>query len=106
MSTPKDPLKQSTGQIGACMSDLVANVHALVTEGETGKLLQRRLREIMASTNAIMRHSEMIAQRREPMEAPYVPPKLPCCGGPRSPEGYYVHAETCDRVPGRHTGEL
>lgn len=57
--------KHVTGQIGVNVRDLVANVHALVTEGETGELLQERLRELRASANALLRHSEMIATLRE-----------------------------------------
>lgn len=58
----------STSQIGACLSDLVAEVHGLVTENETNnsphKLLDTRLRSIKATASAIIMHAERIAAER------------------------------------------
>lgn len=54
----------SVANLGACLSDLVACVHALVTEGETGRALQQRMLEIYASTNAIVRHADKVAEDR------------------------------------------
>lgn len=51
--------------LGACMSDLVACVHALVTEGEEGDLLAVRMRELEATTGAILRHARQIAAKRD-----------------------------------------
>ncbi len=54
----------NTSQIGAALSDLVAHVHALVTEGETGKSLDQRLLEIRSSTASIARYAEAIGAER------------------------------------------
>lgn len=55
----------SVGDIGACLSDLVADVHALVTEDERGKLLTQRLLQIKATLGAISNHAGRIAEDRE-----------------------------------------
>lgn len=56
--------KRLVGHIGACLSDLVAEVHALVTEGERGETLNQRLRGIKASANSIIHDAEGIAESR------------------------------------------
>lgn len=48
------------------MSDLVAGTHALVTENETGELLSQRVKELLASADALKRMVERIKQEREP----------------------------------------
>jgi hypothetical protein len=57
-----------TSQIGACVSDLVAEVHGLVTEGETDnssyRLLSHRVQSIRATANAIIMLAERIAEER------------------------------------------
>lgn len=47
------------------MSDLVAGVHALVTENEQGIALDQRVREIHATAKAIMMYATRIATTRE-----------------------------------------
>jgi len=65
-SHPKGTTTMSdVSQIGACLSDLVAQVHALVTEDDRGVLLAQRLREIHASADVIMQYAKRIAQARE-----------------------------------------
>ncbi len=56
----------NTSQIGASLSDLVAHVHALVTENEGDKhgMLEQRLLEICAVANSIVRYAEGIAKER------------------------------------------
>ncbi len=53
-----------TAAVGACMADLVAGVHALVTERECGMLLDQRERELLAMIGAIRRHVTAIAAAR------------------------------------------
>ena len=53
-----------TSSIGASMSDLVVDVHALVTEKETGTLLRQRVLQLRATAHAIVHHAEMIAKAR------------------------------------------
>ena len=65
----------NTSQIGATLSDLVAHVHALVTEDETSDSLAQRLREIRSGASSIVRYAEAIAgerlsQKRERKEGP------------------------------------
>jgi hypothetical protein len=55
---------RSIAAIGACMSDLVAYVHALVTETETDHLLAQRIREIKATLGAISNLVDNIAEER------------------------------------------
>jgi len=55
---------REVAQIGAVVSDLVAAVHALVTEGEKGAGLAQRVLEIRASADALVRLAERIAQER------------------------------------------
>jgi len=50
--------------LGALMSDLVAGVHALVTEEETGAMLEQREHEICATLNAIDRIVAVIKRDR------------------------------------------
>jgi hypothetical protein len=45
--------KKKVAQLGALMSDLNAGVFAFATEGETGKSLVQRTKEIRASLDAI-----------------------------------------------------
>lgn len=56
---------RSVQQMGAILSDLVAGVYALITENETGELLNQRLRELKASCDSLMMHAERIAKERE-----------------------------------------
>ena len=47
--------------MGACMSDLVADVFALVTENETGSMLDQRLLNVRASAHSIIHWAEEFA---------------------------------------------
>lgn len=58
-------MNKDVAQIGACMSDLVVGVHALVTEREKGALLKQRVSEIKSSANAIIQLAEKIAKDME-----------------------------------------
>jgi hypothetical protein len=49
----------------AKMSDLVAGIHAFVTENETGAMLQQRLLDIRSSTGALLLRVEAVAKSRE-----------------------------------------
>lgn len=61
--TPENT-KKDVGQIGAVMSDLVAHVHAFVTEGETGPGLEQRVLELVTSTGSLLRLVERVAKDR------------------------------------------
>lgn len=63
-------MSHNTAQLGACVSDLVASVHALVTEGETGQLLKQRLAEIEATCDAIILRSQHLADERDADKKP------------------------------------
>lgn len=54
----------NVSRIGACVSDLVANVHALVTENETEGFLDQRIYELRATAVAIMGLAEQIGEER------------------------------------------
>jgi hypothetical protein len=57
-------MSKAVAQAGAVMSDLVAGVHALVTENEKGELLTQRVKELKASANALIRWVEEIQKER------------------------------------------
>lgn len=50
--------------LGAPVSDLIAGIHALVTEKEKGRLLAQRVLEIKAHLKTIQRDVEMIEKER------------------------------------------
>lgn len=52
----------SKGALGACLSDLVAQIYALVTENEKGDLLAQRILEINATLSAISKHAYEFAK--------------------------------------------
>jgi len=49
---------------GALMADLVAGIHALVTENEKGELLDQRVRELQATLGALALNVEHIRKDR------------------------------------------
>lgn len=50
------------GVLGACLSDLVAQIYALVTEKEEGDLLAQRVLEINATLAAISKNAYEFAK--------------------------------------------
>ncbi len=63
MPHPSNQTRSAVARAGAIMSDLVAGLHALVTENETGKHLEHRLLELRASADAFKNAVEEIGRR-------------------------------------------